>query len=77
MLHSTNGRNLECYLIDKEKLEKLFKSSFMSCAFGVISFLCIRAETETHTKAQATRHGCLSSLLVGGDKVIEIVYVEE
>jgi hypothetical protein len=32
---------------------------------------------ETHTKRQATRHGCLPSLLGDGDKVIEMVYGDE
>jgi hypothetical protein len=34
-------------------------------------------EPETHTKRQATQHGCLPSLLGGGNKEIEIVYGEE
>ncbi len=32
---------------------------------------------ETHTKRQATLHGCLPSLLGDGDKGIETVYGEE
>ncbi len=32
---------------------------------------------DTHTKRQATQHGCLPSLLGDGDKCIEIVYGEE
>jgi hypothetical protein len=32
---------------------------------------------ETHTKKQATQHGCLPSLLGDRDKEGEIVYVEE
>jgi hypothetical protein len=32
---------------------------------------------DTHTKRQATQHGCLPSLLGDGDKGIEIVYGEE
>jgi hypothetical protein len=32
---------------------------------------------ETHTKRQATQHGCLSILLGNGDKGMEIVYDEE
>jgi hypothetical protein len=32
---------------------------------------------ETHTKRQATQHGCLPNLLGDGDKGIEIVYSEE
>ncbi len=36
-----------------------------------------RTELETHTKRQATQHGCLSILLDDGDKVMEIVYGEE
>jgi hypothetical protein len=32
---------------------------------------------ETHTKRQATQHGCLPSLLGDGDKVIEIVCGEK
>jgi hypothetical protein len=32
---------------------------------------------DTHYKRQATHHGCLPSLLGGGDKGIEIVYGEE
>ncbi len=35
------------------------------------------AETETHTKRQATQHGCLPCLLVDGDKEIQIVYGKE
>ncbi len=39
----------------------------------------LRAEVsqETHTKRQATQHGCLPSLLGDGDKVIEILCGEE
>ncbi len=36
-----------------------------------------RVVTETHTKRQATQHGCLPSLLGDGDKGIEIVFGEE
>ncbi len=32
---------------------------------------------ETHTKRQATQHGCLSSLLGDGDKWTVIVYGEK
>jgi hypothetical protein len=32
---------------------------------------------ETHTKRQATQHGCLPSLLGDGYKGIEILYDEE
>jgi hypothetical protein len=32
---------------------------------------------ETHTKRQATQHGCLPGLLGEGDKGFEIVYGEE
>ncbi len=32
--------------------------------------LCV-SEPETHTKRQAAQHGCLPSLLGGGDKEIE------
>jgi hypothetical protein len=32
---------------------------------------------ETHTKRQATQHGCLTSLMGDGDKGIEILYSEE
>ncbi len=32
---------------------------------------------ETHTKRQATQHGCPTSLLSDGDKGIEIVYVQQ
>jgi hypothetical protein len=31
---------------------------------------------ETHTKGQATQHGCLPSLLGDGDNKIELVYGE-
>ncbi len=34
-------------------------------------------EPETHTKRQATQHGCLPSLLGHGDQGIEIVSGEE
>ncbi len=34
-------------------------------------------QPETHTKRQATQHGCLPSLLGDGDFKIEIVYGEE
>jgi hypothetical protein len=33
-----------------------------------------RGSPETHTKRQATQHGCLPSLLGHGDKGIEIVW---
>jgi hypothetical protein len=32
---------------------------------------------ETHTRRQATQHGCMPSLLGDGDKVMEKVYGEE
>ncbi len=35
------------------------------------------SQAETHTKRQATQHGCLPSLLGDGDKGIKIVYGEE
>jgi hypothetical protein len=34
-----------------------------------------QGKPETHTKRQATQNGCLPSLLVDGDKGIEIVYI--
>jgi hypothetical protein len=34
-------------------------------------------QPETHTKRQATQHGCLPSLMGDGDKGIEILYSEE
>ncbi len=34
-------------------------------------------QPETHTKRQATQHGCLPSMLGDEDKRIEIVYGEE
>jgi hypothetical protein len=40
----------------------------------MLSEICMPASLpETHTKRQATQHGCLSSLLSGGDTEIEIV----
>ncbi len=35
------------------------------------------SKPETHTKRQATQHGCLPSLLGDGNKGIEIEYGEE
>jgi hypothetical protein len=35
------------------------------------------AKPETHTKRQASQHGCLPSMLSDGEKGIEIVYGEE
>jgi hypothetical protein len=43
----------------------------------VPSFEVGTAWPETHTKRQATQHGCLLSLLCDGDKRSEIVYGEE
>jgi hypothetical protein len=43
----------------------------------VSSFEVITAWPETHTKRQATQHGCLSSLLCDGEKRNEIVSSEE
>jgi hypothetical protein len=42
----------------------------------VCSVVCVHLP-ETHTKRQATQHGCLPSLQGGGDKGIEKVYGEE
>jgi hypothetical protein len=36
-----------------------------------------RFKPDTHTKRQATQHGCLPSLIGDGDRGIEIVYGEE
>jgi hypothetical protein len=36
-----------------------------------------RERPETHTKIQATKNGCMPSLLGDGDKGIEVVYGEE
>jgi hypothetical protein len=34
-------------------------------------------QPETYSKRQATKHGCLPSLMGNGDKGIEILYSEE
>jgi hypothetical protein len=36
-----------------------------------------KTKQETHSKRQATQHGCLPSLLGDGDKGIELEYGEE
>jgi hypothetical protein len=77
MLHSTNARNLECYFIDKGKTWKIFQVFIYELCIWCAFFPVYKAEIETHTKAQATQHGWLPSLLVYGDKGIEIVYGEE
>jgi hypothetical protein len=40
------------------------------------AYLSVMSTPETHTERQATQHDCLSSLLVDGDKGIEILLGE-
>jgi hypothetical protein len=46
---------------------------------GALSVIFFQSsfDPETHTKRQATQHGCLPSLLGDGNKRIETVYGEE
>jgi hypothetical protein len=73
MLHSINVSNLECYFNDKEKTWKTFQVFIYELCIWCAFFPVYKAEIGTHTKAQATQHGCLPSLLVDGDKGIEKV----
>jgi hypothetical protein len=47
----------------------------IQCA--LISYYKCQSDPETHTKRQATQHGCLPSLLADGEEGIEIVYCEK
>ncbi len=48
----------------------------ISAQFLLPLFSLVVTRPETHTKRQATKHGCLPSLPGDGDKGIEIVYLQ-
>ncbi len=54
-----------------------FETIFLSLVQQGTEFITLYPIPETHTKSQATKHGCLPSLLGEGNKGVKIVLAEE